>query len=97
MTNEQVLLCLGLFFSGTLFLLNGILLGWIGAERYIAFLAKTRHEYEELFEENPHPELYGKDGKINRGDYMSIVFDPGFDPKDFDPEDIKLMDDEEEG
>ena len=72
---------MGLFFSGTLFLLNGIMLGWIGAERYIAFIAKTRHEYEELFEENPHPELYDKNGKIIRNDYMTITFEAGYTPE----------------
>ena len=96
MTTDHTLLIACVILVGNVLVLSGITLGWLGAERYMAWLAKSRHEYEELFEENPHPEIYGKDGKINRGDYMSIVFDPGFDPKDFDPEDIKLMDDEED-
>ena len=94
MTTEQWLLCMGLFFSGTLFLLNGIMLGWIGAERYIAFLAKTRHEYEELFEQNPHPELYNDKGEIIRNDYIAITFEPGFDPEAGGT--IELIDEDEE-
>ncbi len=31
---------------------------------------------------------YDKDGKINRGEYMSINFDLGYDPEDFDPGDL---------
>ena len=93
MTTEQWLLCLGLFFSGTLFFISGITLGWLSAERYVAFLAKTRHEYEELFEENPHPEIYDKKGEIIRNDYMAITFEPGYTPETGS---IEMVDEEEE-
>ncbi len=46
----------------------------------------TEHEHEQLFKENPHPELFDKDGEINRGDYITMMFDPGFDPDEWDPE-----------
>ena len=69
-------------------LILGIVVGWLAAERFIAFMDKTRHHYEELFEKNPHPEIFDEKGKINRSDYMSINFDLGYDPDDFDPEDI---------
>ena len=82
--------------SGTLFLLIGGMLGRLGAERYLALLTHQRHEYENLFDENPHPEIYDKKGKINREDYMAITFDPGFKLEDYEPGDIELVDDEEE-
>ena len=70
-----------------LFLIVGIVVGWLSAERFIAFMEHKRHDFEDLFEKNPHPELF-EDGKIYRGDYTSISFDPGFDPDEFSPEDI---------
>ena len=74
-----------------LFLLVGICLGWMGAERYAALMEFNEHEYEELFKENPHPELFDKDGELHRGEYTAISFDPGFDPEEWDPEtDIRL-------
>ena len=80
-----------LFVLSFLCLSVGFLLGWLGAERYIAFMQHTEHEHEELFQKNPHPELYDDEGEILRGDYTSIVFDPGFDPEKWDPEtDITL-------
>ena len=69
-----------------LFLAVGLIIGWIGAERYIAFMQHNEHEFDELFEENPHPEIFGKDGKVDRGDYITMVFDPGFDPEEWDPD-----------
>ena len=69
-----------------LFLIVGLVAGWMGAERYIAFMQHTEHEHEKLFKENPHPELYGKDGDLDRGEYITMVFDPGFDPDEWDPE-----------
>ena len=72
-------------------LIVGVVLGWLGAERYIAFMQHVEHDHEELFKKNPHPELFDEDGKLNRGDYMAITFDPGFDPAKWDPEtDITL-------
>ena len=70
------------------FLLVGLVLGWFGAEKYREFINKTSHEFDELFKTNPHPELYDKDGKLNKGEYMYINFDLGYDPDEFDPEDI---------
>ena len=63
-------------------------MGWLGSERYAAFVLKVDHEFEKLFDENPHPEIYGKDGKVDRGEYMFVRFDLGYDPEDFEPEDI---------
>jgi hypothetical protein len=71
-----------------LFLIVGVLGGWFAAERYIAFITATTHEFEELFEQNPHPEIFDKDGNLHRGDYTVISFDPGYDPELFDPDDI---------
>ena len=76
------------FLLSFLFLSVGLIIGWLGAERYIQHLAFSRHYFEELFEENPHPEIYNKDGEINRGDYMYVNFDLGYDPETFSPEDV---------
>ena len=75
-----------IYLFSILFLIVGVVAGWVGAERYIAFMQHTEHEYEELFKENPHPELFDADGEINRGDYITMMFDPGFDPEEWDPE-----------
>ena len=66
-------------------LIIGVVTGWIAAERYIAFMQHIEHDYENLFKNNPHPELFDDDGELNRGDYMAITFDPGFDPSEWDP------------
>jgi len=71
-----------------IFLAVGLIGGWLGAERYIAYMQHERHDFEELFQKNPHPELFDSEGKIDRGDYMAITFEPGYDPEEFDPEDI---------
>ncbi len=76
-----------------LFLIVGVLGGWFAAERYIALITATTHEFEELFEENPHPELFDKDGNLHRGDYTVINFEPGYEDK-FNPEDLISPDDE---
>jgi hypothetical protein len=75
-----------IYLFSILFLIVGVVVGWLGAEKYIAFMQHTEHEYEELFKENPHPELFNEDGEINRGDYITMMFDPGFDPEEWDPE-----------
>lgn len=72
-------------------LILGVVVGWLSAERFHDFMEKTRHHYEELFEKNPHPELYDEDGELDRGDYMVINFDPGYDPEQFDPEDLQEL------
>ena len=66
-------------------LLVGLLVGWMAAERYVAFMAHERHDFEDIFDKNPHPEIFDDDGKIYRGDYTTITFDPGFDPGEWDP------------
>ena len=76
-----------ILFSEITLILGGVV-GWIASEKFQEYKDQTRHHFEELFEENPHPEIYTKEGKINRGEYMSINFDPGYDPDEFDPEDI---------
>ena len=67
-------------------LIVGVLAGWFAAEKYTAFMQKTEHEFDELFEENPHPEIYNEKGQINRGEYITMVFEPGFDPDSYNPE-----------
>ena len=69
-------------------LIIGFVAGWLTSERYIAFMTHIEHDFEELFEKNPHPELFNGDGELDRGDYMMITFEPGYDPDEFDPEDI---------
>lgn len=75
------------FIIAQISLIVGIVTGWLASERFHDFMMKSRHRYEELFKENPHPELY-TDGKINRGDYLVINFEPGYDPEEYDPEDL---------
>ena len=75
-----------IYLFSLLFLLVGLVIGWVGAERYKAFMEHTEHDFEQLFKENPHPELYDKDGDLNRGEYITMVFDPGFDPEEWDPD-----------
>ena len=74
----------------TLALVAGVAVGWIGAVNFMAYLEHRRHDFEELFEKNPHPELYEENGKIYRGEYMNVTFEPGYDPDDFEPGDITL-------
>ena len=77
------------FIAGILFgLISGVVGGWFLADKYTELVQSKLHDFEELFNENPHPEIYDKEGKIHRGDYMAISFDLGYDPEDFNPEDI---------
>ena len=46
-----------IYLFSLLFLLVGLVIGWVGAERYKAFMEHTEHDFEQLFKENPHPEL----------------------------------------
>jgi len=71
-----------------LFLLVGLIMGWMGAERYIALYTTEPHDFEQLFEENPHPELFDKDGNLDRGEYITLNFELGYDPTEFREEDI---------
>ena len=63
-----------------LFLTLGVMVGFVANEKWNQYLAKEKHEFEDLFQENPHPELYDSEGNLNRGTYMAISFEPGFDP-----------------
>ena len=76
------------FLFSQVFLILGVVVGWLCAERFRAYMEHNRHTFEELFEQNPHPEIFDDNGQIDRGDYMSINFEPGYDPDEFDPEDI---------
>ena len=71
-----------------LFLIVGFVGGWIASERYHDFMEKEAHPHDELFKENPHPELYDSEGELFRGEYVSLNFEPGYDPEEFDPEDL---------
>jgi hypothetical protein len=63
-----------------LFLTVGIMAGFIANEKWNQYISKEKHEFENLFQENPHPEIYDDEGNVNRGTYMAINFEPGFDP-----------------
>ena len=76
------------FTCSILALVLGFTVGWLASEKYNAYLNFERHDFEELFQKNPHPELYDDQGKLHRGDYMNITFEPEYDPDEFDPEDI---------
>ena len=67
-----------------LFFTVGVMAGFIAQEKWTAYLFKNEHEFEQLFKENPHPEIYDQEGKIHRGTYLGINFDPDFDPDDSD-------------
>ena len=69
-------------------LILGFTVGWLCSERFAAYMMHESHEYDELFQKNPHPELFTEDGELDRGEYINIQFDPGYDPEQFDPDDI---------
>lgn len=71
-----------------LFATVGFIGGWLGNEKFTQYIQKESHEFDNLFNENPHPEIYDKDGKVNKGEYMFVSFDLGYDPDEFEPEDI---------
>ena len=81
------------------FCLIGIFGGWFVAEKYFQFIIATQedpHDFEHLFEKNPHPEIFENDGTINRGDYIYVQFPPGFDPEDMSSYSIEELDEEED-
>lgn len=81
------------------FLLIGLVIGWIGAEKYQDYLmaiAQEEHMYEDLFQNNPHPELFDSEGNLDRGEYMYIEFPPGFRPEDMKDYYIGEIDDEDD-
>ena len=63
-----------------LFGVVGAVVGWLSCERYLTFHMQEPHEYEDLFENNPHPELFDAEGQLDRGQYYVINFPPDFDP-----------------
>lgn len=71
-----------------LFLPVGFIIGWISHIHFLEHFTPEQHQYDELFTTNPHPEIYDGDGKIIKTDYMALTFDLGYDPEEFDPEDI---------
>ena len=71
-------------------LMVGMVIGWVVQAMFTAHLNHVRHDYEELFENNPHPELFDKDGEVYRGEYMNVTFEPGYDPDDWDPGDVTV-------
>ena len=44
-------------------------------------LYNVQHEFEDLFQNNPHPELFDSEGNLFRGDYTVLNIPPGFDPE----------------
>lgn len=82
------------FILGSIFvitLLVGMIAGWIIQAMFTAHINYVRHDYEELFQKNPHPELYDEEGNLDRGEYMHVDFEPGYDPDDFEPDDVTLQ------
>ena len=71
-----------------LFLPLGIVIGWISHETFTTHLIEKEHPFNDIITQNPHPELFDKDGKIIGTDYMALTFDLGYDPDEFEPEDI---------
>ena len=78
-----------LFSIFTLTLIIGTTFGWVASERFNEYVSFRRHHFEELFEKNPHPELIDDEGNIDRGEYITLNFEPGYDPDDFGPEDLE--------
>ena len=72
----------------TMVLLLGTVVGWIASEKFTEYVSFRRHHFEDIFQNNPHPELYDEDGNIDRGEYITLNFEPGYNPDEFDPEDI---------
>ena len=70
------------------FLILGFVVGWIAAERFITYIQQEPHQFENLFEDNPHPELFNKKGELDRGEYMVVNFELGYNPEEFSPDDV---------
>ena len=66
------------------FLILGFLGGWIASERFHDYMMKERHHYEELFDSNPHPEIFNEEGEVYRGDYLAVTLDPNYVEEDDD-------------
>lgn len=81
------------------FCLIGIIAGWLVSEKYQAYLllsSEPEHDFEHLFENNPHPEIYNEDGTLNKEEYIYIEFPPGFKPEDLKGYYIGEIDEEDE-
>jgi len=61
-----------------LFLLVGLTIGWMVNEKYLTITEVNRHEYEDLFQKNPHPEIFDSNGDVDRGDYYTLFIDPAY-------------------
>ena len=71
-----------------LFLPVGIIIGWISHETFVNHLEEKAHPFSDIISQNPHPELFDNNGKVIGEDYVALTFDLGYDPEEFDPEDI---------
>ena len=71
-----------------LFLPVGFVIGWISHETFMNHIEEKAHPFNDIITQNPHPELFDDKGKIIGNDYMALTFDLGYDPEEFEPEDI---------
>lgn len=71
-----------------LFLPLGIAIGWIAHETFMTHLTEKEHPFNDIITQNPHPELFDKNGKVIGDDYMALTFDLGYNVEDWDPDDI---------
>ena len=78
-----------LFSTFFMTLVLGLFVGWVASEKFNEYVSFRRHHFEELFEKNPHPELMDDEGNIDRGEYITLNFEPGYDPDEFDPDDLE--------
>ena len=72
-----------------LFLPVGIVIGWIAHENFMNYVEEKAHPFNDIITQNPHPELFDDKGKVIGNDYMALTFDLGYDPSEFEPEDIQ--------
>jgi len=70
------------------FLILGLVVGWVGARGFDEYLDKESHHFDELFKKNPHPEIYDDEGELHRGEYLTLNFDPGYNPDEMDDEEL---------
>ena len=71
-----------------LFLPLGIVIGWIAHENFMNYVQEQAHPFNDIITQNPHPELFDENGKVIDEDYVALTFDLGYDPEQFEPEDI---------
>ena len=67
-----------------------------GRERWDRIMVGNYGTPPVTFVRGSGTELFDEDGKLDRGDYMTISFDPGFDPEKWDPETDITLDEFEE-